>query len=318
LGISSNRASRRFSVCGPLLRVGHPKPCTSLPKPLPDFVSMLPPWAKSPKQQYGGAGRGAAQRWPKVKKVGWAPWACSRCGNQNTGNACVSCNLGWWDQWKNDGAKKDQWSKGPPSWLKGSGRTTEDSSNGSGSRSTDSEEKPQCERVQNLEKLLHQLGSLEQSDPDLYATLQEQLKEQLAKARSEQPLETKLGRLRSLTDKASYKKKQAEKTRGYADKLQAQLDATREKLLALEAEIRSMEQERRELLQECQIEQDEEDGTGSERETEAGEDIEELKRDLEEAEQKWQSAISRRALRAKAKRKSRSSPYGSSMETDLL
>lgn len=131
----------------------------------------------------------------------------------------------------------------------------------------------------------------------------------MSRARSHQPLEQKLTRLRSLTDKAAYKKKEVERTVALVDRLQERLNEAREKLLSLEAEVRAFEQESAELLRECQAQHGEldmdEDGE------EEDQSYEEAKQKHEEAERQWQEVLPRRLMRARAKsRGKRSTPYG--------
>jgi len=123
--------------------------------------------------------------------------------------------------------------------------------------------------------------------------LQEQVKDQLAKARSSQPLEQKV----------------SPRTENYVDELQSQLDAARDRLTALETEVRELEHERKALLQERQ----EERGSlasDMKDEEEEDEELAEERRKQEEAMRQWQQVLPRQTLRAKAKCKTkRSGPY---------
>jgi len=139
---------------------------------------MQPSWAR-PKQQYSsGAGRIKGQPWPRANRSSWAPWQRCRCGNKNMGNACLSCHLGWWDQWKSDGSKRDRWSKGPPSWLRGGSQTTETDTGGEA-------EPVRRQRGFEFEPMRGKLGEVIAPVGQAGAEqLQEQVTEQFARARS--------------------------------------------------------------------------------------------------------------------------------------
>jgi chromosome segregation ATPase len=161
---------------------------------------------------------------------------------------CAKCKLGWWDQWNKNGSKKGSWAQGPPDWLgaqkpgKDAGQGKKEESGGAGAGVAD--------KVAALERLLGQLGWLEQADPILHESLQIQVKEQLSQARAEQPYEEKLSRLRSLSDKADHRRRQVEQQLSQVDKLQSQLDVARDRLRGLETELRDITRERAELLEE--------------------------------------------------------------------
>ena len=160
-----------------------------------------------------------------------------------------------------------------------------------------------------MESLLSQLGRLEQSAPDLHAALADHIRENLVKARSNQPVERKLDRHRCLTNKISHRRKQADKWEAWLQGMQKQMDEARGKLTALEAELRGYEQERKELLQECQ-EEEASQVTGMEDDGDDEEDLEEARHRRDVAVKEWQEVVSRKLLRATAKTKSRrSGPY---------
>ena len=159
-----------------------------------------------------------------------------------------------------------------------------------------------------LESVLGQIGQLEHCAPDLHAALAESLRESLNKARSNQPVERKLDRLRCLSDKISHRKKQLDKWDLWLQDMQRQIDEGRSKFAALEIELRDYQQERKELLLECNGDRDNPDD-GMDEEDEDEEEEAAAKRKKDEAEHVWQEAKSRRLLRAQAKKQAgRSAP----------